>query len=639
MTTPHDRGWTVAVILGAVAVLAGATAAGIGALTLAEVLTVTGLPDPGPVTTFGVPAVRAAGEIAAVVAVGAFLFAAFLVPPQASGVLDAEGYRAVRLGGFACAVWAICAALLMALSVSDVSGIPLHQLSLAQIWTGADLVEITNAWRWTAGLAALVAVGSIPVLRWTWTPVLFVAALLTLTPLGLSGHSSSGGAHDIATNSLLVHLVAGAIWAGGLLALLAGGLRGGSHLDVAARRFSKIALACFVVMALTGIINAAIRIGPAELDTGYGLLVVVKAVALCGLGLIGWRQRRSGVAALQTDPTARGALLRLALTEAALFGVTVGVAVGLSRTPPPPQTTEPSAAEIAIGFDLAEPPSFGRILLDWRLDLLLGTAAIVLALVYLGGVRRLRRRAHPWASRRTVCWLSGCVALLVATSSGLGSYMPAMFSMHVVVQALLSTLVPVLLVRGAPVALMLRALPAARCGAAPGPREWLTAIFRSPLTRLVTNPIVAWVMFVAGICTLYSAPVFEVAVSNHAVHMLTNTYLVFSGYLFFAAVLRAGRSQSSSLPARMALVGAALVTYFCVGLLTTRRDAVLGKSFYRSLKLAWHSDLLADQRLGGQIASAAALLAALSVIALLVAQRRNCRGSHKCAEQPTTTNG
>src|ERR1700739_1396350 len=84
-------------LLTGVAVLAGCTAAGIGALSLVGALTATGLPDPGPATTLGLPVLRAAGEIAAVLAVGSFLFAAFLVPPQKSGVLDADGYRAVRL--------------------------------------------------------------------------------------------------------------------------------------------------------------------------------------------------------------------------------------------------------------------------------------------------------------------------------------------------------------------------------------------------------------------------------------------------------------------------------------------------------------------------------------------------------------
>ena len=82
-----------------VALLAGCTAAGSAALSVADALTATGLPDPGPVTTMGLPFVRAAGEIAAVVAVGSFLFAAFLVPPQQTGVLDAAGYRALPAPG------------------------------------------------------------------------------------------------------------------------------------------------------------------------------------------------------------------------------------------------------------------------------------------------------------------------------------------------------------------------------------------------------------------------------------------------------------------------------------------------------------------------------------------------------------
>src|SRR6188472_3376559 len=90
---PGRRGTLVWPLLAGVATLAGCTAAGIGALSLADALTATGLPDPGPATTLGLPFIRAAGEIAAVLAVGAFLFAAFLVAPQTNGVLDVAGYR------------------------------------------------------------------------------------------------------------------------------------------------------------------------------------------------------------------------------------------------------------------------------------------------------------------------------------------------------------------------------------------------------------------------------------------------------------------------------------------------------------------------------------------------------------------
>ena len=89
--------------------------------------------------------------------------------------------------------------------------------------------------------------------------MLLAGSLLTLVPLGLTGHSSAGGSHDLATNSLMIHLVAGALWAGGLLALLAHALRGGEHADLAARRFSAVAFWCFIAMAFSGVINAFVR--------------------------------------------------------------------------------------------------------------------------------------------------------------------------------------------------------------------------------------------------------------------------------------------------------------------------------------------------------------------------------------------
>src|ERR1700727_215688 len=480
-------------LLVGVATLAGCTAAGIGALSLAAALTATGVPDPGPVTTVGLPFVRAAGEVAAVVAVGSFQFAAFLVPPQNSGVLDVDGYRAVRIGTVAAGAWAVCAALLVPLTISDVSGQPITaHLNPATLWSLASLINISTAWRWTALLAAAVMVVGLTVLRWSSTPLLLVGSLATLLPLGLTGHSSAGGSHDLATNSLLIHLFAGSLWAGGLLALLVHVFRGGEHADLASRRFSVIALWCFVAMALSGVVNALVRILPSDLlTTTYGRLVVVKFVALCLLGLAGWRQRRIGVVALQADPDSRAGLLRLALIESVLFGLTFGVAVGRRRTPPPTLPIGvPSISDVKIGYDFPRSPTPAPALFDWRFDLIFGTAAIVFAALYLAGVRRLRRRGDAWPMGRTVAWLLGCATLLLASSSGLGRYMPAMFSMHMAVHMLLSMLVPILLVLGGPVGLALRALPAAGRGDPPAMREWLLAALHSKLSRFLTNPIV-----------------------------------------------------------------------------------------------------------------------------------------------------
>lgn len=625
---------TVWPVLTVVAVLAGITAAGIGALSLAEALAATGLPDPGPVTTLGLPFVRAAGEIAGVLAIGSFMFAAFFVPPQDNGVLDAAGYRALRLGTVASGVWTVCAALLVPLTISDVSGQPLRDhLNPVQLWAVAGLVDTASAWRWTAFLALAVTLASTAVLRWGWTPWLLALSLLTLIPLGLTGHSSAGGSHDLGANSLLIHLVAGALWAGGLLALLAHALRGGEHADLAARRFSAVAFWCFVAMAFSGVINAFIRIRLSDLfSTEYGVLILAKIAALTALAVIGWRQRRTAVAVLQADPQARGPLIRLATVEALVFGLTFGVAVGLGRTPPPPPVNvNPSVTEVAIGYDLAGPPTVARILFDWRFDLIFGTAAIIFAAVYLAGVIRLHRRGDGWPVGRTIAWLLGCAVLLFTTSSGMGRYMPAMFSMHMSAHMLLSMLIPILLVLGAPVTLALRALPAAGKDNPPGPREWLLDGLHSRWSRFFTNPVVATIMFVVGFYALYFGGIFNAAVSHHGAHVLMNLHFLMSGYLFYWVVIGVDPAPRQLPPvAKIAMVFATLPLHAFFGVVMMGQKEILGESFYRSLHLSWHTDLLGDQHLGGSIAWAAGEGPLMVVmIALLVQWSRSDRRTAK----------
>lgn len=619
---------TVWPVLFAVAMVAGVIAAGIGVLALADALTATGLPDPGPVTTVGLPFVRAAGEIAAAVAIGGFLFAAFLTPPQDSGVLDVAGYRALRMGRAGAIGWACCAALLVPLTISDVSGEPLgDHLDLRAMWAAASLVDTAGTWRWTAALAAGVAVAASPVLRWGPTPVLLAGALLTLVPLGLSGHSAAGGSHDLAANSLLIHLVAGSLWAGGLLALLAHALRGGGHLALAARRFSAIALWCFVTMMLSGVINALIRMRPADLtSTRYGWLLLAKLAALLALGLIGWQQRRRVVAALASEPAASRLLIRLALAEALIFGVAFGVAVGLGRTPPPPPSLRsPSAAEVAIGYDFTGPPTLARILLDWRFDLVFGTAAIVFALIYVAAVIRLRRRGDAWPPGRTASWLLGCAVLLFTTSSGLGRYMPASFSMHMTGHMLLSMLIPILMVLGAPTTLALRALPAAGKGNPPGPREWLQIGLHSRWSQFFTHPVVATVMFVVGFYALYFGGIFDSAVSNHGSHLLMNVHFLLSGYLFYWVVIGVDPAPRMIPPlAKIGMVFASIPMHAFFGVVLMGMPTVLGERFYRSLQLPWQPDLLSDQHLGGSIAWAAGEIPLVVVmLALLIQWQRS----------------
>ncbi|MCM6777691.1 bifunctional copper resistance protein CopD/cytochrome c oxidase assembly protein [Nocardia sp. CDC159] len=592
-------------------------------LSAARALTLLGIPDPGPLTTYGLPAVRAIADLSGALAIGSLLFAAFLTPPQSDGLLDLGGYRALRRAGIAALVWAVAAVLLVPLTLSDTTGQPVGSiLRPEQVWQAIGKVEVAGSWRATAFMAVVLAIGCRLALRWGWTPVLFGWSVLCLLPVALTGHSSSGGAHDIATNSLILHLVAMAVWVGGLFAVLAHAVRGGRHTALAASRFSLVAAGAFAVVAVSGVLNAWVRVPWGDLfTTTYGRLVVAKAVALCVLGVIGFVQRRKAIPALAADSRDRAALIRYAGVEALVFAATVGLAVGLGRTPPPELRRVPSPAEVELGYDLAGPPTVARILFDWRFDLIFGTLSVVLAVLYVAGVRRLRGRGDAWPIGRTAAWLCGCAVMLIATSSGVGRYAPAMFSVHMAQHMLLSMLAPILFALGGPVLLALRALPAAGREAPPGPREWILAAVHNPVSRLLTQPVIASAVFIAGFYALYLGGIFDRVVDEHGAHLAMNLHFLVSGYLFYWVVLGIDPKPRQVQPlTRVGMVFGSLPFHAFFGVALMSMTTVMGGWFYRSLGLSWNSDLLGDQHTGGSLAWASGEIPLVVVMVALLVQ-------------------
>ncbi|MEV1132493.1 cytochrome c oxidase assembly protein [Rhodococcus coprophilus] len=609
-------------------ILAAIVASLVVGLSAAQALVLLGIPDPGALTTYGLPAVRAVSEVATVITIGSLFFAAFLVPPQRSGVLDVGGYRAVRTAGIAAVVWAATAALMVPLTLSDTSGASFAEaLRPDNLFGALGQVETALAWAWTTVLALITALLIRLAVRWSWVPYLLLLSLVTLMPVALTGHSSSGGSHDLATNSLVLHLVAASVWAGGLFALLAHSWRGGDHTDVAARRFSFVAGLAFVVMALTGVINAGVRVSFEDLTTTtYGRLLIAKIVALILLGLFGWMQRRRALPALEADPADRGALVRFAAVEAFVLAATVGLAVGLGRTPPPAPDAVPSVQEVALGYNLEVPPSFANLFFgQWRFDLIFGTLAIVLAVAYAIGLWTLRKRGDAWPVGRSIAWFSGCFVLLVATSSGVGMYSAAMFSVHMGAHMAMSMLAPVLLALGGAMTLALRAFKPAGRNAPPGPREWILEFLHSPPSRFFTHPIVASVMFVGGFYALYLGGIFETFADSHTAHVLMNLHFLMSGYLFYWVVIGVDPSPRDLQPVtKLGMVFGSLPFHAFFGVTLMSMGTVMAESYYRGLALPWNYDLFDDQKVGGSIAwSAGEIPLVLVMLALLVQWSRS----------------
>jgi cytochrome c oxidase assembly factor CtaG/putative copper export protein len=582
-----------------------------------------GLPDPGAVTRYGITVVRVLTGAASTICIGALLFASFFVPPRRAGTLAVDGYAALRTAGWSAVVWCAGALLEVPFTLADAEGKPISfMLNLNVLLSMVGGIEQAEAWVVTAVIVFVVAVGCFFALSWGWTASLFVISLIGLVPVAASGHSSSGGSHDLATNSLLYHLMAAAIWVGGLVALLVHARRRGAHLALATTRFSKVALVCWIVMAVSGVINALVRLPIGDLfDTSYGLLVDVKVALLVVLGVIGYFQRERGVKAVAATGSGR-ALIRLAAVEVLIMFITLGVASALARTPPPQDVYgKVSTIELLIGYPLDGPPTLFRLLFDWRFDIVYGTAAILGIVCYLLGVRRLRKRGDTWPIGRTIAWVGGCLTVLIATSSGIGRYSTAMFSVHMGGHMMLNMLASPLLALGGPVTLALRALPTAGKDGAPGPREWLLSAVHAPVTKVFTHPIVTLVLFVGSFYGLYFSGMFDTVLNYHWAHLVMNAHFILVGYLFYWPVIGVDPAPRRLPPlGRLGLVFASMPFHAFFGVILMSMQTVIGQNFYRSLTLPWVTNELADQHLGGGIAWAAGEIPLLVVMLAVLAQ-------------------
>ena len=601
----------VAAALTAAPVIAGVLAAALASRSTSQALSLLGLPDPGLLTTLGIPALTAAGEVCAAIAVGSLLLSAFVLPPQRTGVLDLDGYLAVRTAAAAMSAWAVCAVLLVPLTLSDASGRPVSEVAAQPALFAAAVADVDTAAAWaaTAVLAAVVAVFCRSALTHAVVPALFVGAVLTLMPRAVSGHSSTGGDHDIATDSLILHIVAAAVWIGGLLALLAHAGRRGDDVARATQRYSRFATVAFAVIAVSGVVNAAVRVPATALwGSTYGILVLGKAAALIALGVFGWRQRRRLIGALSRPSDTvdrRRAFLRLSVLETLVLLATVALAVALGRTPPPAPEEEdlPQAHEEVLGFALDGPLTVARAVFDWRIDLLFGSAAVLAVVAYLVAVRRRRRLGLHWRRRWTASWLAGAAVTLLATSSGVGLYAPAVFSTHVASIVTTTILAPMLLVLGRPVTVVASVTTAAPQDGALGWRHFLRAAFRSRTSRFASSPWVSATVLLVSLFMVYRGGLFDATADSHVAGIILRAWLLVWGLAFFWSTIGLDPvprrvSGPTRLLASFLLLGG--FASFVVALIDT--DTAVAAAYYENLRLEWNTDLLADQRRAGNLA-------------------------------------
>lgn len=591
-----------------------------GTAVLAALAVWANLLDTGIYARMGIPAaatglqvllavLRLVVTVSSAVALGSLLYATFLVPAQASGTLDVDGYRAVRRAGWNAAVAGIGSILLALCTAADLSG-----RTIAGILTSPDLLSTGAAleepfgWFLMGAGFCVVALGCVWTLSWRTTGLLAALAAIALLPPPETGQAAVGRGYDWASDAATLQAVGLAVWLGVLVAVVAHRRHHGV-LDGRLWRRARIVLVCGVTAWLLG-------------TTVLGLLLTIPG-SLTGTAWGRWQLAEAALAVPAIGVWfAAGRRGRGLMPLAALTGLVVVVAGAMAHTVPPRFLVRAdSPGEILIGYDLPERFTALRALLDWRINILFTLAAIVSVALYVHGVRLLRARGDAWERGRTVAWVCGWVVVVLSTSSGIGRFAAGMFSTHMISHMSLNMLAPVLLVLGGPITLALRVLRPAGHGKPAGPREWVAAAVASPATRLATHPFVTLTLFVSSFYLLYFTRLFEESLRFHWGHQLMLIYVMAVGYLFFWPLVGIDHAPIR-LPhlGRLGVLMAAMPFHTFFGVALMSKDEIIGESFYRSLALPWLPDLLADQKVGGGIAWATGEFPVLVVVIALLIQ-------------------
>ncbi len=588
------------------------------------------LGDPGPVVRWGIPVLRVVTDLAAALTIGVLVLAAVALPARhggRSGVKrTAEAYRpALVWASGSASVWAMATVVLTVFTYSDIAGVPLTDSGLgAQLRAFVTGVNLGQGLLFTIVIAALISLLAAGAQTLRAAGLLTVLALTGLIPPALAGHAAGTGSHETAVTGLGLHLVAMCIWVGGLLGLIVlwPGLKNGADGVTAARRFSPLALWSFVFIAFTGVVSAWIRIGQlSDLGTRYGQLVLAKTALLVLLGAAGWWHRRRALDALEAGRSA--AFTRLVSGELALMAVATGLAVALARSAPPVPdvpATVPTLAESLTGYPMPPPPTLARWFTLWQPDLLWVIVAAMGAGLYLVGVIRMHRRGARWQLARTLSWYAGLVVLVWLTCGGPMVYGRVLFSAHMLGHMLLSMLVPLLLVMGAPMTLALRTMPSRHDGTR-GPREWLLAALESWYSRQITRPAVAGFFFAGLLYLFYFSGLFPLALRTHVGHEAMHIHFLAAGYLFLWVLIGVDPGPKRPSPAlRMVFMFAVIAfhTFFGVALMMGR--SVLAEDFFGALGRTWGRSLLEDQRFGGGIAWGMGEVPMIAVALILAVQ-------------------
>ena len=428
---------------------------------------------------------------------------------------------------------------------------------------------------------------------------LLLATLLAIVVPVFQSHSASSGSHLMAIGSLAIHVIALALWVGGVFALafLAPDSRA-----IAVPRFSVLALWAAIGVVVSGSVNAFIRLNFKEAwSSNYANLVLAKVLLTAGLIAIGYLHRKN----LKNLTEIKGSrFIKLVLAEVVIMVFTLVIGSRLASSQPPERESGLAVdrALSIVGIKTPQQPTLSRILFGYEPDALMIGLLVLAVALYIKGVMVLTKRGDKWPVGRTISFAIGISTVDFATSGGLGLYAHFSFSWHMIAHMTLGMIAPIAIVLSAPITLALRTLPQGRNSEERGVRGTLLSALHSRYSSIIVNPVGALVIFDGSLFLLYFTSLFGTLMNTHAGHLFMNIHFLLAGFLFFHVII--GIDPNPKRPPFLLrivtlLAAMSIHAFFSVALMSS--STLIDSGYFASLQVPWVGDLLADQNKGGAI--------------------------------------
>jgi putative copper resistance protein D len=252
---------------------------------------------------------------------------------------------------------------------------------------------------------------------------------------------------------------------------------------------------------------------------------------------------------------------------------------------------------LAHGEDVPGEPTLASWILGWSFDPLVWLPIALASALWILAVQRVDR-AHPTnvvPARRTVCFLAAMAVLLVALASGIERYDTTLFSVHMVQHILITLVAAPLMVLAGPITLLLRASPPRFR------RAVVLPILHSRVVRVLTHPVVAWLVFAGVMWISHFSPLFDAALEDEWIHRFEHVLFLGAALLFWWPAIGVDPVPGRmGYPARALYVGLQMPQSTFLALAVFSASAVLYPHYATNVR-DWPPTPLADQQLAGGI--------------------------------------